>query len=329
MTSDRQYLLGIDTGGSKTHALIADLSGNIVGFGEAGCGNYESIGLDGFSKALQKASTQAFEAAGVGKESILSMGFGICGYDWPSEEPLMVQGIETLGIDAPYQFVNDVLIGLIAGAPAGWGVAVDAGSGNNVRGRDPSGRMGQITGNGMMSGEFGGAGEMLWLAAVNVIYAWTQRGPKTRLTQLFMDYAEAASESELVEKMILRKVHFPPFLAESIIKLAYEGDQVAKQVVEFSASELGKNTNAVIRQLDIQDREFDIILIGSVFKAGDIYLMPFTETVHAFAPGSHLIHLKVPPVVGAILLAAETANINPSLIRETLVASTQSLLSNQ
>lgn len=329
MTSNKQYLLGIDTGGSKTHALIADLSGRVLGFGEAGCGNYETIGLDGFSKALQKAFKQAIDTADVGKEDILSMGFGICGYDWPSERPLMIQGIESLGVDAPYQFVNDVMIGLIAGAPAGWGVAVDAGSGNNVRGQDAYGKMGQITGNGMMAGEFGGAGELLWLAAVNVIYAWTQRGPKTALTQLFMDFAETASESEMIEKMILKQVHFSPFLAESVIKLAYEGDQVSEEIVNYSASELGKNTNAVIRQLELQEQDFDLILIGSVFKAGEIYLSPFTETVHGFAPGAHLINLEVPPVVGAVLLAAETADIDPVSIRETLITSIQNLLSNQ
>lgn len=325
----RQYLLGIDTGGSKTHALVSDLSGKVIGFGETGCGNYEAVGLDGFIKAMKQASDSAFEGAGIGKEDILSMGFGICGYDWPSEKPLMVQAIEALNIDVPYQFVNDVMIGLIAGAPSGWGVAVDAGSGNNIQGRDPTGRIGHITGYGIMAGEFGGAGEILWWAAVNVIYAWTKRGPETELTRLFMEHAGVKSESELVEKMVLRQVNFSPSLAESIIQLAYQGDQVAKEVIDFSALELGLNTNAVIRQLGFQDKEFDVVLIGSVFKAGEIYLKPFIKTVHDFAPGAHIVHLKVPPVVGAVLLAAETINIKPEGIRETLIASTQTLISMQ
>ncbi len=323
---NKKYLLGIDTGGSKTHALISDLSGNAIAFVETGCGNYELVGLDGFIKAMKKASGDALQSANIRKEDILSMGFGICGYDWPSEIPLMLQAINALGIAAPYQFVNDVVIGLIAGAEAGWGVAVDAGSGNNVRGRDSSGKTGQITGNGMMAGEFGGAGEILWRAAVNVIYAWTQRGPKTKLTDLFMEYAETESESELIEQMVLREVNFPPSLVESIFHLAYEGDLVARDVVQFSARELGLNTNAVIRQLDLQKKAFDVVLIGSIFKAGEIYLTPFTETILEFAPGVNLIHLQVPPVVGAVLLAAETVKINPSTIRETIIDSTRALI---
>jgi len=326
---NEKYLLGIDTGGSKTHALVSNLSGTAIGFSETGCGNYESVGLDGFIKAMKKASGDALDSAGIRREDILSMGFGICGYDWPSEKALMIQAIESLGINAPYQFVNDVVIGLIAGAKAGWGIAVDAGSGNNVRGRDPSGKIGQITGNGIMAGEFGGGGEILWLAAVNVIYDWTQRGPKTKLTDLFMDYAKTDSESELIEKMVLSEVNFPPSLVESIIHLAYEGDLVAREVVQFSARELGLNTNAVIRQLDLQTQAFDVVLIGSIFKAGEIYLTPLTKTILEFAPSANLIHLQVPPVVGAVLLAAETVKLNPFMLRDAIIDSTLALITSQ
>ena len=56
---------------------------------------------------------------------------------------------------------------------------MDAGAGNNVRGKDQTGKIGRITGNSVYSGEIGGGGEMVWLAQVGVTHAWTQRGPKT------------------------------------------------------------------------------------------------------------------------------------------------------
>ena len=60
---------------------------------------------------------------------------------------IMPMGLRRLKYPAPYAFVNDVEIGIYAGTKAGWGVAVDAGTGNNVRGRDETGRTGRITGN--------------------------------------------------------------------------------------------------------------------------------------------------------------------------------------
>lgn len=321
------YLLGIDTGTSKTHALVADLHGNAIGFGESGCGNYEVVGIEGLNEAFNKSTDLALHSAGVKKHQVIGMGFGLSGYDWPSEKELMVQSIEALGISKPYQFVNDVVIGLIAGTTEGWGIAVDAGTGNNVRGRDQKGRIGRITGNSVRFGEFGGAGEMLWQATIAVTYAWTQRGPQTQLTQMMMDCAEVNTEDELIEGLAMDHIHLPPSLARQIFKLAEQGDRVAKQVVTTSAKDLAKNAKAVIRQLELQNDDIEVVLIGSIFKAGEIYLKPFRNTIQAFAPRAKLFQLTVPPVVGSVLLAAETIDLQNPGLRKNLVPSTIKLLS--
>lgn len=316
------YLLGIDTGTSKTHALIADLSGQIVGFGKSGSGNYEVVGKEGLKKVLNHATQEALEQAGLQKSEIISMGFGLAGYDWPSERKTMICAIESLGILSAYDFVNDVVIGLIAGASEGWGVAVDAGTGNNVRGRDKNGQTGRITGNSVRFGEIGGAGELVWQALIAVTYAWTKRGPQTALTPLFMNYAEVKTEADLIEGLAMEKFHLPPFLAKGVIQTAMEGDQVAQEVVQNTARELGLNVNAVIRQLNLQYHAFEVILIGGLFKAGEIYIKPFSETLHQFAPLANLIQLTVPPVVGAVLLAGERIGLDTQSIRKTLIQST-------
>lgn len=315
------YLLGVDTGTSKTHALIATTAGKVLGFGESGCGNYEVIGLEGFNDVLCDAVDQAIRMASINKDQIKAMGFGISGFDWPSEEPVMHEAITALGIDCAYQFTNDVTVGLIAGTSEGWGVAVDAGTGNNVRGRGRTGRLGRITGNSAWCGEIGGGGEMVWLATIAVIHAWSLRGPKTLLTQLFMDYAEIETELDLIEGIATGQINLPPILAKEIFRLAAEGDHVAGEIVNTSAIELAENVNAVIRQLDLQTEQFEIVLIGSIFKAGEQYLKPFRQIVHAFAPGAKLIQLSVPPVVGAVLLAAETIGITAHAIRQALIDS--------
>jgi N-acetylglucosamine kinase-like BadF-type ATPase len=316
------YLLGIDTGTSKTHALITDLSGEIVGFGKSGSGNYEVAGKEGLRKVLYHATQEALDVAGLQKSDIISMGFGLAGYDWPSEREIMIRAIESLGIPSPYDFVNDVLIGLIAGASEGWGVAVDAGTGNNVRGRDKNGQTGRITGNSVRFGEIGGAGELVWQAQIAVTYAWTKRGPQTALTPLFMKYAEAKTEAELIEGLAMEKFHLPPFLAINVIQTATEGDQVAQDVVQKTARELALNVNAVIRQLNLQNQAFEVILIGGLFKAGEIYIKPFSETLHQFSPLAKLIQLTVPPVVGAVLLAGERIGFDTQSIRKNLIQST-------
>jgi N-acetylglucosamine kinase-like BadF-type ATPase len=318
---EQNYLLGVDTGSSKTHALISDLSGNIVGFGESGSGNYETVGEENFKEALQLAVKEAVKSAQISRQEITAMGFGFCGYDWPSEEPIMVNAINSLGITCSYQFVNDVTLGLIAGSSAGWGIAVDAGSGNNVRGRDKSGKIGRITGNGMRFGEFGGASEIVWRGMLAATYAWSSRGQKTKISQLLMAYADVESEDALIEGLATGKINFSSDLAKDIIRLAIEGDNEALKAVEFNARELGLNVNAVIRQLNFQNLIFEIVMIGSVFNVGEIYTRPFKETVLEYAPKAKFLHLSVPPVIGAILLAAEIIELKTNEFRNALVHS--------
>jgi len=318
-----RYLLGIDTGTSKTHALIADIDGNVVGFGESGSGNYEVAGLEGMISSLQQATDTALATGQINKNQISGMGLGLSGYDWPSEKPTMIKAIDSLSISCPYQYVNDVLLGLMVGSAEGWGIAVDAGTGNNVRGRDKAGREGRITGNGIRSCEFGGAGEMVWCAAIAAIRAWTQRGPKTCITQMLMDYIEIEDESVMIEAIVTNQIPLSPVLARQVIDLAKQGDKVARELVAFSARELGANVNAVIRQLNFRDLTFDLVLIGSVFKAGEIYLEPFKHTISAFATGANFVHLSVLPVAGSILLAAEAAGHPITGIKQQLLHSMQ------
>lgn len=326
MKVNKKYLLGLDTGSSKTHALISDLLGNVKGFADAGCGNYEMVGVKNFTRILNHVTDKAIAAAEINKDEIAAMGFGFAGFDWPSEADMMNKAINSLGIQSPYQFVNDVTIGLIAGSSEGWGVAADAGTGNNVRGRDKFGKIGRITGNGMRFGEFGGASELVWSSMVFTTYAWSKRESKTQLTNLLIDFAKVKGEDELIEGLAMGKIHLSSELAIEILQLAREGDLGAKQVVEFNAVELAKNVNAVVRQLDFQDIAFEVIMIGSVFKAGEIYTKPFQDTILKFAPEASFIRLSVPPVVGSVLLAGETIGVRSDKFRKNLIRSSQERL---
>ena len=140
------YFLGVDTGATKSHALIADENGRILGFGEAGPGNWETVGWDGTRHVLDTIITQATVSAGITRPQIGGAGFGLAGYDWPEDRQPHLDIIHDLGLEGPFEIVNDAFIGLLAGASQGWGVAVSAGTSCNCYGRNPQGRIGHCNG---------------------------------------------------------------------------------------------------------------------------------------------------------------------------------------
>ena len=126
-----KYFLGIDVGSSKTHAIIADESGCCVGFGKAWGGNHQGVGYDGLENVLRESFGGACEMAGVDAADIVGAGFGVAGYDFPSDREQHLQAIAALGLTCPLEVVNDGMNGLLAGAARGVGVNVTAGSSNN------------------------------------------------------------------------------------------------------------------------------------------------------------------------------------------------------
>jgi N-acetylglucosamine kinase-like BadF-type ATPase len=322
----KSYFLGIDIGGSKSHALITDERGQAVGFGEAGPGNYEMIGWQGFRRILLEITSMALDSAGLLIEQISAAGFGVAGYDWPVEREPTLASIAALGLSCPLEAVNDTIVGLIAGAREGWGVVLVSGTSNNCRGRDRDGREAQITGNAFKFGEFGSANEITWKAIHAVSYDWSGRGPETALTNAFIQYTGASNVADLIEGLQFERYQIGTEVAPLVFEVAEAGDQVARQIISWAGSELAASASGVIRRLGFEELEFEVVLVGSIFKGGSMILDPMKAGILKIAPGAQFLRLKTPPVMGAALLAMEQVGLDLKEIRPALIETTDKLL---
>ena len=318
-----RYFLGIDIGGSKSHALVADEAGRVLGFGSAGAGNHEVVGYDGLTAVLQSTTGAALQMAGLRRDQIAGAGFGVGGYDWPSERAATLDAIATLELQCPVEAVNDTIIGLLAGAEQGWGVALVGGTSNNCRGWDRQGREGRVLGNGIEFGEYGGAYEIVYKAVHEVARAWTRRGPDTALCQAFVDAVGARDTADLLEGLSQEQYHLSAAAAPLVFQVAQAGDGVACGVLRWAGQELASLVIGVVRQLEIQREVFDVVLVGSTFNGGALLLDPLRETVWTEAPGARFVKLAAPPVVGAVVLGMKMAGADYVRVRPALIEAAQ------
>jgi len=321
-----KYFLGIDVGSSKTHALIVDECGQCLGFGKSGGGNHQSVGYERVSEVLQQAFGEASQMSGVAKDQILGAGFGVAGYDFPSDREAHLHAIAELGLTCPIEVVNDGWNGLFAAATRGTGVNVTAGSGVNCRGRGRQGQEGRVVGNGTEFGEYGGAIEIVFRAAQYVNYAWIKRIPPTKLTRIFLEATGARDEIDLMEGLSNNYYHLFPFLAIQVVDTARKGDHAALEVIRWSGEELGWLAVSVARQIEMENEEVEIIQSGSVFEAGEILTNPMRELILKHCPGAKLIRLDGPPVVGPVILGMEQAGFDGYAVRENIVQSAKELV---
>ena len=321
----KRYFLGVDVGGTKSHALIADETGQAIGLGTSGPGNWEIVGWEGARQVLQTIVAQACYAAAIEPSQIAGAGFGLAGYDWPEDREPHRQMIESLGFSAPYEFGNDTLVGLVAGAEAGWGIVVIAGTSNNCRGRAPDGREGRVTGSSWFA-EYAGAGELMTKATQAVALAWSCRGPATQLTDAFIRQTGASDVVDLLAGLMRDRYNLSAKHARLVFQVAESGDAVAQNLIAWAGHELGGLANGVARQLDITHLAFDVVLSGSFYNGSPTLVAHMTEAIHAVCPLARLVRLNAPPVVGGVLLGMRLVGLDAAACRSHLITTTNKLL---
>ena len=307
--SDLRYYLGVDAGGTKTHALIADQTGRIHGAGRAGTGNWESVGLEGAARSLAHALDGALSSAGLRKVDLRGAGYGLAGMDWPSDEPRLLPVLRNLELPGLHVLVNDAYVALRAGSDAGYGIAVISGTGVTIAGHNRAGEHFRTFALGGDWGDFGSSSDVVALATRAIAFAYTGRGPATRLTERLLEHYQVRDTCDLVERITRGQAARPNGrLAPVVFATAAAGDEVARAVLIEVGQELGRNAVAIARKLQMLDQSFDLVLAGGTFRDPyPLFRDALIELVRASAPHVQPMPLLSAPAIGGALLAMDVA----------------------
>jgi N-acetylglucosamine kinase-like BadF-type ATPase len=301
-------VLGVDGGGSKTHAAICDENGTLIGAGTAGPSNWETVGLRGASDSIGDAIERAMGGAGLPRSELEAAVFGLAGVDWPSDVPRLEGAFEALRLSISPTIVNDSFIALRAGVRAPWGVVVIAGTGTVAAGRNSAGETYRTLGLGRLLGDEGSASDVGEAALRAVARAYVGRGPATSLSEGLCELMGAATVAQLLEEY--SRGGEPEINAAPIVlDHAARGDAVAAQIVESAGAELGAAAATVARNLDMLDEPFELVLAGGLFHGASDML---EKAIARQLPSALLTRLEAPPVTGALLTALESRGDRPT-----------------
>lgn len=311
-------VLGVDAGASKTFALIADGIGRILGFGQGGPGNHQTVGLERALGEIRRACEEALRQAEAAPPVEVGV-FGLAGADLPMDFELLSPALEEMGLARRTLVKNDTLVALRAGLKRSWGVVVVCGTGFNAAGVAPDGREFRLPGLGPLSGDWGGAGDIALETVRLVCRAWDGRGRPTALTQKVLSHLGFPSVEALIAEMYRSQIPhyeggFDPQrllgLVPLVFEAALEGDEVAQDLVVRVGREVGLAVSAVIRHLGLMETDVEVVLAGGVFRGvGPLLIDTVTQVVHRAAPRARLVLPEFEPVVGAILLGLESLGV--------------------
>ena len=301
--SGARYLLGVDGGATKTLAAVLDLKERALHVGRGGPSNEDAVGPEKALGALLGAADQAIAEAGIERGELGSAVLAIAGTSTDS-----IAANLRRSRDDGWIVVNDVVgawATVNAGGPA---VAAIAGTGSNVFGVGADGSSWRTGGWGHLLGDEGSG---YWLGTESIRAALRDRdasGPPTRLGEIacaFFEVADIEALVTLVYSKPLTKGEIAALAVETG-KLADQGDEVALELYGRGADLLGGQIAAVIAQTGLSG-SFPVGLIGSAYRAGEVFVGPLRERIAESSPEAEIAQVEMAPVGGSLTLAARAA----------------------
>ena len=320
-----RYFLGIDGGASKTHALISDEIGHVIGFGSAGGSNHQTNGLENSADEIEKAILSARSAAGVSADMLDFGCFCLAGADFPEDFQRLKKVISDIALVRSFVIMNDTFAALRSGLSRSYGVTVICGTGFNAAGIAQDGHEIVLPGLGAISVDWG-VGIDISLAMIQAIMrAWDGRGGKTVLTNLVLDALRIGSVEILLHRIYNQAINQKDFLALTplVFKAARGNDAAAIGIVRKAGVEAGTTVRALIRRLNLGTSQCEVVLSGSIFKGeGTLLIDTIRSTIYEEFKLAEIKRPLYEPVVGALLLALDNQKDEPpSLISDNLKGS--------
>jgi N-acetylglucosamine kinase-like BadF-type ATPase len=299
-----KVILGIDGGGTKTHALLVDLNGNILATAANGGANWERTGIAATQASLQEIVSQVLGDAGSTSSNITAATFGLAGIDWESDKELFTPTVKALNLPADTLFINDSIAALFAGNPSGIGCVSIAGTGGKTSGRSATKTLQTM---GMDLGEGGGAGQLVSLALDYIARIHHGIEAPSGLTELILADSGFSSETALFKAVAREEFRISEDLAPEIFELCASGDKGAMTIAVTVANQHALDVIAMLKKLDLTDSTVNVIRAGGLHTAGcAIFDQTFENALRSGHPGAVTQVLDISPVYGAVIHAAHS-----------------------
>jgi N-acetylglucosamine kinase-like BadF-type ATPase len=297
-----RYVLGIDAGGTKTRALLADETGRVVAGARGGGANLRTHGELEVEKVLH-AVVEAAEAEGGVRADALAL--GMAGADRPADDAVLREILRRIGFKSRVVVTNDARIAFVAGSALRVGLALVCGTGSIAWGENGRGEVRRAGGWGWHVGDEGSG---FWIgerAMREVLRAADGRGPSTSLEQALLEYFAIGKPPEILRAIYDEEYprHKIALFAVRVEEAARGGDAVAQRILASAADELTLAARSVVARLDLQSAPYDVVLSGGTFAA----LPGLEESVREklARPPARVRRLEEEPAVGAVRLALE------------------------
>jgi N-acetylglucosamine kinase-like BadF-type ATPase len=329
-------LIGVDGGATKTIAATFNPDTGQASVAESGPSNPEAIGLDAAAKSINAAIMTALSAhldylqdgqRQAPETAISAAVLGIAGINTHEEGKRLLTRVPSLESKLAMA-VNDVVAAWASGLLASPGIAAISGTGSNTFGVNSHGQAWRCGGWGHILGDEG-SGYLIALHGIQHAVAWRDgRGEWTSMIPRLLDFYELSTIEDIMPTVYrpFDKARIAAF-AEQVAEAAADGDAPAISIFRQAATDLARQIEVIHTTLQF-DGPADVTLIGSTFRAGEVFLGPLRERLRPVLGDRDFSAPRLPPAGGSLWLASRAAGVETRLHADDVATALGTALRN-
>ncbi len=265
------YILAVDTGKTKTIAVLLNDSLNIIDYSTSGPADI-TLNKDNVLKNLSNAITKCLENKQLSFKSLDLIVISWAGLDTDADYQLARKYIEELGLPLEKtHIIHDAVSALYTITWGSPGIAVIAGTGAIAYGMNKKGETARSSGWGWFIGDEGSSSWIALRALNAASRAYDGRGEETSLVERIKEFFKVNDLLEIIpviyQNKLFNDISIIAKIAVIVNEEAEKGDIVSKRILEEAGRELALAAYSVARKLDMVEERIIVGGVGSVYKS--------------------------------------------------------------
>jgi glucosamine kinase len=280
-------VVGVDGGGTKTRAVVADDSGKPLADVEGPASAVKPGHAERSAQVIAETVSRALEAAEMTQVMPKVVCVGVAGVGRENERQALWQALAAREVGDEILVHADATVALDDAFGDGPGVLLIAGTGSVAFGRGPTGTVARCGGWGPGIGDEG-SGAWIGRRALSVVSAAADgREPETALTGAVLTAAQVNEVSELIAWAASATPAMLGTLAPAVMSEAEAGDLRANALLSLAVEELMLHIRALARQLFMDERaSLPVALTGGLLKRGQALRKRLEQRMKSAVPGA-------------------------------------------
>lgn len=328
MPLNRQYIIGVDGGGTRTRAVIGTRKGEVLAFVEGAGTNIKSMPPEKVRLHIIQLLAKLLQKIEATKNDISTVFFCVAGGDRPVDKERWEQWMSFLfpASSCKITITNDAIAALTSGTFTQQGLVVIAGTGSIVYGVGKNHQISRVGGWGYLLGDEG-SGYYIGQEALRYIARhYDAFGVNENLfTETILEHLALKNPTEIITYVY---EHPQPrviiaSIARAVLRLAEQNNDRTMKIIEQAAHHLVQFIQTMFKK-EPQLQVYPIVLCGGLF-GNSYFVQCFREKLQLAKIPNRLLQPEVPPVIGAFVngLLSEGISMTEALqrtIKETWVS---------